>query len=68
MLYTEDFTMRHYVGFSQIGSQMIIGYYTESFDTTFCPAYCQKAYTNCSSFETSTVLHYSRAGDITVLN
>ena len=22
MLYTEDFTMRHYVGFSQIGSQM----------------------------------------------
>ena len=24
MLYTEDFTMRHYVGFSQIGSHMII--------------------------------------------
>ena len=22
MLYTEDFTMRHYVGFSQIGSQL----------------------------------------------
>ena len=22
MLYTEDFTMRHYVGFSQIGSHM----------------------------------------------
>ena len=22
MLYTEDFTMRHYVGFSQIGSQI----------------------------------------------
>ena len=28
MLYTEDFTMRHYVGFSQIGSHMltIFGY------------------------------------------
>ena len=24
MLYTEDFTMHHYVGFSQIGSHMII--------------------------------------------
>ena len=24
MLYTEDFSMRHYVGFSQIGSQMIL--------------------------------------------
>ena len=24
MLYTEDFTMRHYVGFSQIGSHMCI--------------------------------------------
>ena len=24
MLYTEDFTMRHYVGFSQIGSQMVV--------------------------------------------
>ena len=23
MLYTEDFTMRHYVGFSQIGSHII---------------------------------------------
>ena len=23
-LYTEDFIMRHYVGFSQIGSQMVI--------------------------------------------
>ena len=23
MLYTEDFTMRHYVGFSQIGSQIV---------------------------------------------
>ena len=24
MLYTEDFTMRHYVGFSQIGSHMYV--------------------------------------------
>ena len=24
MLYTEDFSMRHYVGFSQIGSHIII--------------------------------------------
>ena len=24
MLYTEDFTMRHYVGFSQIGSHIYI--------------------------------------------
>ena len=24
MLYTEDFTMRHYVGFSQIGSHILI--------------------------------------------
>ena len=24
MLYTEDFSMRHYVGFSQIGSHMAI--------------------------------------------
>ena len=24
MLYTEDFSMRHYVGFSQIGSHMMI--------------------------------------------
>ena len=24
MLYTEDFTMRHYVGFSQIGSHMCL--------------------------------------------
>ena len=23
MLYTEDFTMRHYVGFSQIGSHIV---------------------------------------------
>ena len=30
MLYTEDFTMRHYVGFSQIGSQMVIS------KTLFC--------------------------------
>ena len=24
MLYTEDFTMRHYVGFSQIGSHIVV--------------------------------------------
>ena len=24
MLYTEDFTMRHYVGFSQIGSHILL--------------------------------------------
>ena len=26
MLYTEDFTMRHYVGFSQIGSHILMTY------------------------------------------
>ena len=34
MLYTEDFTMRHYVGFLQIGSHIIvlggISYFTSS--------------------------------------
>ena len=25
MLYTEDFSMRHYVGFSQIGSLILVG-------------------------------------------
>ena len=27
MLYTEDFTMRHYVGFSQIGLQILYVYF-----------------------------------------
>ena len=28
MLYTEDFSMRHYVGFSQIGSHMLTNAHT----------------------------------------
>ena len=31
MLYTEDFTMRHYVGFSQIGSHMYCNMYIVEF-------------------------------------
>ena len=27
MLYTEDFSMRHYVRFSQIGSHIVLGHY-----------------------------------------
>ena len=29
MLYTEDFTMRHYVGLSQIGSHITVGWHTK---------------------------------------
>ena len=47
MLYTEDFSMRHYVGFSQIGSQLFISYPIQKYFTT---KYFHVIIFNCESF------------------